>query len=272
MSCGLGHLIPAPILGPDVKIWIIENPDFKPDDGNAWWYEDEVPLMRQMEPEELRKAQEVKLVFPGSRIRDHILRKMPELPFAIQYTQEKVDEILKGWAKFYPEENPRRWTAEEARKRGFKNNDLFSLVGEATHESFLSQTSLKWMRTSNLKPGADKVDFIVEGWRLDSKNATTEKHWRENNFRLRVGDYQVLKTDSEITAYWFTMFNPKTLTCELYGWRPRKDYLLRDKGGLAIFRPKTKPIMEGGKMFLNNQHDLGADEMFSEEEFFWRRP
>ncbi len=275
---GPGTLIPSPRLG--VNVWLIHDPAFKPDDGLAWYYEEELAMIDKMNDEELRKVQEVKLAFPGSHVRDFKLKedkmdnvkRMPPLPYIVQYKREEVDELLKGWAKFYPKENPRRWTVEEAKKRGFKNNDIFCLVGEDATERFLRETSLKSMRTSDLKPGADKVDFIVEGWRIDSKNITTEgNHWRGNNFRLRVGDYQVLKVDSKITAYWFTIFNPVKLTCELYGWRPRKDYLLRDKGGLAIFRPSTEPITRDGRHFLNNQHDLGADEMFSEEEFFTRK-
>lgn len=277
----LGELITSKRLGCD--IWLIKDPAFKPSDGLAWYYPEELSMIDKMNDEELRKVQEVKLVFPGSHVRDFKLlekkeekmdtdKRMPPLPYIEQYKREEIDKILEGWARFYPKENPRRWTVEEAKKKGFKNNDIFSLVGEDTSERFLRQTTLKWMRTSDLKPGADKVDFIVEGWRVDQKNITTEgNHWRGSSFRLRVGDYQVLKVDSKITAYWFTIFNPVKLTCELYGWRPRKDYLLRDKGGLAIFRPSSEPITRDGRHFLNNQHDLGSDEMFSEEEFFHKK-
>lgn len=262
----LGELITSERLGCD--IWLIKDPAFKPTDGLAWWFPEEHPFLDTMDLEELKKVQEVKLVFPGARVRDHILRKMPPLPFNVQYKQEELIEILKKWPSKYPKGNPRAWSAEQAAARGYKNHDANGLIGEDTIGKFCSQTSLRWMKV-NAKPGADKVDYIIEAWRVDVKTITTNKHWRGNNFRLRVGVYQLQKT-SPINCYWFVIFNPDTLRCELYGWRPRSDYRLVEHGGLAVFREASEIERHRGG-FFHDQHDLGSDEMFSEEEFFTRK-
>ena len=275
-SKGPGVLISSRRLGVDV--WLIKDPAFKPGDGLAWYFPEELPLLDQMDDEELRKVQEVKLAFPGSHVRDFKLkeekmdteRRMPPLPFTVYYKQEQIDEILKAWAEKYPAENARAWTAEEAEELGFDNNDEHGMIGEDAIERFCSQTSLRSMKV-NSKPGPDRVDRIVEGWRVDVKTITAKSHWRGNNFRLRVAQWQVEKEKSPINAYWFALFNSEALTCELYGWRPRKDFALVKDGGLAILRPKGSPVAPGRGGWIKAQHDLGADQMFSEQEFFHKK-
>ncbi len=272
---GPGTLIPSPRLG--VNVGLIHDPAFKPDDGLAWYYEEELAMIDKMDDDELRKVQEVKLAFPGSHVRDFKLlekmdtdKRMPPLPFVVYYKQEEIDEILKAWSEKYPDENPRQWTAKQAEELGFDNNDEHGMIGEDAIGKFCSQTSLRWMKV-NAKPGPDRVDYIIETWRVDVKTITAKSHWRGNNFRLRVAQWQVEKENSPINCYWFVIFNSKTLTCELYGWRPRKDFALVKDGGLAIHRPKGSAIAPGKGDWIKSQHDLGADEMFSEDEFFHKK-
>ena len=276
MSCGIGHLYHSKTFGFDY--WLIEDPAFMPDDGNPLFYLEEVPFLKNMDQEEMNKLREVKLAFPGSKVRDHILRRMPPLPFSIQYTQEEVDEIVKVWPTKYPKGAGRAYTDEEVKAAGYNNNAKFGLVIEDTIERFLNLTSLKWMRT-NTRPGSDKVDFIVEGWRVDGKGRIERRGWRGNDYRLKIPCFQVYDLDrdgkpksppSPINAYWWGWFNPETLRCELYGWRPRDDYRLIEEGGLAIFRKAGTQIGRDTFLFQDN-NDLGADEMLSEELFFERK-
>lgn len=202
------------------------------------------------------------------------VKRMPGLPFIVQYKQEEIDEILKAWPTKYPKEAGRAYTDEEVAKAGYNNNAMYGLVVEDAHERFLKQTSLKWMRVSNVRPGSDKVDFIVEGWRVDSKGRIDPRGWRGNDYRLKVPTFQVYdqpgKPPSPINAYWWGQFSRETLRCELYGWRPRADYRLIAEGGLAIRREAGTQIGRDTFLFRDN-NDLGADEMLSEEEFFEKK-
>ncbi len=73
MSCGLGHIIESKRLGCD--IWLIEDPNFKPDDGLAWYYVEELELLKKMTDDELRNVQKAKLAFPGCKVKDLIKKE-----------------------------------------------------------------------------------------------------------------------------------------------------------------------------------------------------
>ena len=50
------------------EIWLILDRSFVPHDGLACYYADEIPLLRDKTPEELRDIHKVKLAFPGCRV------------------------------------------------------------------------------------------------------------------------------------------------------------------------------------------------------------
>ncbi|MGH7774322.1 MAG: hypothetical protein ACREQA_19020 [Candidatus Binatia bacterium] len=50
------------------EIWLILDRAFTPTDGLACYYADEIPLLRDKTPEQLREIHKVKLAFPGARV------------------------------------------------------------------------------------------------------------------------------------------------------------------------------------------------------------
>ncbi len=50
------------------EIWLILDRSFTPTDGMACYYAEEIPLLRDKTPEELREIHKVKLAFPGCRV------------------------------------------------------------------------------------------------------------------------------------------------------------------------------------------------------------
>src|SRR5262245_6319031 len=60
--------IASTVLGAD--LWLAFQDDFKPDEIEplAVFYADEIPLLAQKTPEQLREIHKVKLVFPGCRV------------------------------------------------------------------------------------------------------------------------------------------------------------------------------------------------------------
>lgn len=63
------------------EIWLILDRAFVPHDGLACYYPEEIPLLRDKTPEELREIHKVKLAFPGCRV--------------IQEAAERVNERAK---------------------------------------------------------------------------------------------------------------------------------------------------------------------------------
>lgn len=57
----------------DADIWLAFDPDFKPDDDDeqlAVFYADEIPILKNKTPEQLKKIHETKLASgPGTRVR-----------------------------------------------------------------------------------------------------------------------------------------------------------------------------------------------------------
>ena len=49
-------------------IWLILDRSFVPHDGLACYYPEEIPLLRDKTPEELREIHMTKLAFPGARV------------------------------------------------------------------------------------------------------------------------------------------------------------------------------------------------------------
>ena len=50
------------------EIWLILDRSFTPSDGLACYYAEEIPLLRDKTPEELREIHKAKLAFPGCRV------------------------------------------------------------------------------------------------------------------------------------------------------------------------------------------------------------
>ncbi len=50
-------------------LWLILDRAFIPDDGSAFYFIDEIRFLENKTPAELKKIHEVKLVFPGSRVK-----------------------------------------------------------------------------------------------------------------------------------------------------------------------------------------------------------
>jgi hypothetical protein len=50
------------------EIWLILDRSFTPIDGLACYYTEEIPLLKNKNPEELREIHKVKLAFPGCRV------------------------------------------------------------------------------------------------------------------------------------------------------------------------------------------------------------
>ena len=50
------------------EIWLILDRSFIPHDGLAVYYAEEIPLLRNKTPEDLREIHKVKLAFPGCRV------------------------------------------------------------------------------------------------------------------------------------------------------------------------------------------------------------
>ena len=49
-------------------LWLILDRSFTPTDGLACYYPEEIPLLKNKTPEELREIHKVKLAFPGCRV------------------------------------------------------------------------------------------------------------------------------------------------------------------------------------------------------------
>ena len=49
-------------------LWLILDRSFEPKDGLAIYYAEEIPLLKNKTPEELREIHKVKLAFPGCRV------------------------------------------------------------------------------------------------------------------------------------------------------------------------------------------------------------
>ena len=60
-----GYKIESKVLSDD--IWLILDRAFIPTDGLARYYPEEIPLLGNKTPEELREIHKVKLAFPGGR-------------------------------------------------------------------------------------------------------------------------------------------------------------------------------------------------------------
>ncbi len=50
------------------EIWLILDRSFVPSDGLACYYPEEIPLLRNKTPEELKEIHRAKLAFPGCRV------------------------------------------------------------------------------------------------------------------------------------------------------------------------------------------------------------
>ena len=50
------------------KIWLILDRSFIPHDGLACYYAEEIPLLRDKTPEDLKEIHRTKLAFPGCRV------------------------------------------------------------------------------------------------------------------------------------------------------------------------------------------------------------
>lgn len=61
-----GVKIASSVLGED--IWLILDRSFTPTDGLATYYPEEIPLLRDKTPQELREIHKAKLAFPGCRV------------------------------------------------------------------------------------------------------------------------------------------------------------------------------------------------------------
>ena len=61
-----GVKIASTVLNDD--IWLILDRSFIPHDGLAVYYAEEIPLLRDKTPEDLREIHKVKLAFPGCRV------------------------------------------------------------------------------------------------------------------------------------------------------------------------------------------------------------
>jgi hypothetical protein len=57
----------------DACVWLAFDESFQPDPDEplAVFYDHEIPILRDKTPEQLKRIHEIKLVFPGSRVRDH---------------------------------------------------------------------------------------------------------------------------------------------------------------------------------------------------------
>ena len=62
-----GYKIESKVLNTDV--WLILDQSFTPHDGLACYYAEEIPLLRDKTPEELRDIQKVKLAFPRAALK-----------------------------------------------------------------------------------------------------------------------------------------------------------------------------------------------------------
>ena len=61
-----GVKIASTVLNDD--IWLILDRAFIPHDGLAAYYPEEIPLLKNKTPEDIREIHKVKLVFPGCRV------------------------------------------------------------------------------------------------------------------------------------------------------------------------------------------------------------
>lgn len=50
------------------EIWLVLDRSFTPHDGLACYYPEEIPLLRDKTPDELREIHKAKLAFPGCRV------------------------------------------------------------------------------------------------------------------------------------------------------------------------------------------------------------
>lgn len=50
------------------EIWLVLDRSFVPNDGLAAYYVEEIPLLKDKTPDELREIHRVKLAFPGCRV------------------------------------------------------------------------------------------------------------------------------------------------------------------------------------------------------------
>ncbi len=50
------------------EIWLVLDRSFTPTDGLAIYYAEEIPLLRDKTPEDLRQIHKAKLTFPGCRV------------------------------------------------------------------------------------------------------------------------------------------------------------------------------------------------------------
>lgn len=66
LSGAVAVKINSAILGDD--IWLILDRSFVPSHGLACYYPEEIPLLRNKTPEELREIHKTKLTFPGARV------------------------------------------------------------------------------------------------------------------------------------------------------------------------------------------------------------
>jgi hypothetical protein len=62
----VGIKIASEILGEE--IWLVMDPDFKPDDGLACYFPEEIEVLKTKRPEDLREIQKYKVEFPGSKV------------------------------------------------------------------------------------------------------------------------------------------------------------------------------------------------------------
>ena len=62
-----GDKIKSKVLNTDV--WLILDQSFTPHDGLACYYAEEIPLLKDKTPEELREIHKVKLAFLGAKVK-----------------------------------------------------------------------------------------------------------------------------------------------------------------------------------------------------------
>lgn len=216
---GPGRLITSKRLGFD--FWLISDPAFKPSDGLAWYYEEEIPIIGKKTDDQLRNIQEVKLVFPGAKITDARFPKAPPIPWTRKFTVKEIEDLKDWFFKKYPKEK-NTYFDKPARACG--------PIGEVTFEDFLATWGIKFHWHSN-QIGHDDLDFEIMNWKIDLKTQTSPFPY-EDDFGLHIIDSQLFDKKSLINIYQWAHWNPTTLECSLMGNMTRDDFIAR-----AVKRP-----------------------------------
>ncbi len=249
-------MITSTRLGCDV--WLIDDPAFKPGDGLAWYYPEEMGIIGKKDDEELRQIQAVKLAFPGAKVTDRQFGAFPDLPWRVTYTQAEIIAFEQYWVQKYPKEAGSFFKSEHS---------WHGLIGEDCFERFLKATPLPWTRLSKGE-GPDKADFQVGAWIIDVKTESTGAALYLDDLWMSVLREQVEKEGSPINTYQWAIYNPEIRQCSLYGWRAREDLRLQEDGGLAVFREAGVKIP---KRFTPewNLHEIRFRQTHSEQRYIW---